>query len=492
MGIPIAEFQARIVREKRERKKEKVRNFIEWFNKIIMDAELYEYRYPVKGAYIWRPYGLQIRRRVENIIRELHDGTGHGEVLFPVFIPLEYFSKESEHIRGFEEEVFWVSKGGKDPERLILRPTSETAMMPMFKLWIKDHTDLPLKVYQITSVFRAETKSTHPMIRLREISMFKEAHTAHVDREDAEKTVREAMEIYKKIYDYLSIPYLISRRPEWDKFAGAVYTIAFDTLMPDGKTIQIGTVHYLGTNFSKVFEVTYLDKDGATKYVHTTSYGISERVIASMLAIHGDDNGLLLPPNVAPIQAVIVPIPQEGYDTKGEAAKVEAELRGAGVRALADLRDDKTPGWKFNDWEMRGVPIRVEIGPRDMDKKTTVVARRDTGEKYEVPRQYVVDFIRKLMVEVGDNMRREAWSNLRKSIHYVSSIQEALDKLGAGVIMIPWSGDEQCGIKIQEQLDASILGVPIDEEPTAQIGGEKDLACPEKNANYWVRVSRRY
>ncbi len=192
-----------------------------------METEVYDFRYPVKGAYVWRPYGVKIRRLVESYIRFVHDETGHQEVLFPVFIPYEFLAKESEHIRGgFESEVFWVSKGGASEERLVLRPTSETAMMPMFKLWIKDHTDLPFKAYQIVSVFRAETKATRPMIRLREISMFKEAHTAHADREDAEKQVREAVEIYRKIFDYLSVPYLISQRPEWDKFAGAVYTIA--------------------------------------------------------------------------------------------------------------------------------------------------------------------------------------------------------------------------------------------------------------------------
>ncbi len=366
-------------------------------------------------------------------------------------------------------------------------------MMPMFKLWIKDHTDLPLKVYQIASVFRAETKSTHPMIRLREISMFKEAHTAHADREDAERTVREAIEIYKKIYDYLSIPYLISRRPEWDKFAGAVYTIAFDTLMPDGKTIQIGTVHYLGTNFSKVFDVTYLDKDGSAKYVHTTSYGISERVIASMLAIHGDDSGLLLPPNIAPIQVVVIPIPPGGTRREGGAAeKAAEELKAAGIRAIADLRDDKTPGWKFNDWEMRGVPIRAEIGPKDLDKGVITFARRDTGEKYEVSREEAVDFVKELIVDVGDNMRGEAWSNMRRSIYVVDDIKEALNKLNSGVVVVPWSGDEQCGLKMQESLDANVLGVPVDSDPSEQIGGHRDLACPDKEANYWVRVSRRY
>nr|WP_229709717.1 proline--tRNA ligase [Vulcanisaeta souniana] len=477
------------------RPREKWRNFTDWFNWVIMETEVYDFRYPVKGAYVWRPYGVKIRRLVESYIRFVHDETGHQEVLFPVFIPYEFLAKESEHIRGFESEVFWVSKGGASEERLVLRPTSETAMMPMFKLWIKDHTDLPFKAYQIVSVFRAETKATRPMIRLREISMFKEAHTAHADREDAEKQVREAVEIYRKIFDYLSVPYLISQRPEWDKFAGAVYTIAFDTVMPDGKTMQIGTVHYLGTNFSRVFDVKYLTPNGDWEYVHTTSYGISERVIAAMIAIHGDDKGLALPPNVAPIQVVIVPIMYKGSEEAilRETKAIQEELIASSVRVKVDDRIDRTPGWKYNYWEMMGVPLRIEIGPKDIENRQVVLARRDTLEKYVVPRNELIESVRELLRRINDDLRESSWSYLRSMTTKATTIEEAKRRLDeGGVVEVPWSGDNDCGMRIQQLLDADALGKPMDEDATREVGGLRDLACNDKQANYWLRVSRRY
>jgi prolyl-tRNA synthetase len=493
-GIPIAKLQ--LIKAGEQRSREKWRgNFTEWFNWVIMETGLYDYRYPVKGAYVWRPYGMKVRRLVEAYIRAVHDETGHQEVLFPVFIPYEFFSKESEHIRGFENEVFWVSKGGTGEERLILRPTSETAIMPMFKLWIKDHTDLPFKVYQIVNVFRAETKATRPMIRLREISMFKEAHTAHANREDAERQVREAVGIYRKIFDYLGIPYLISQRPEWDKFAGAVYTIAFDTVMPDGKTMQIGTVHYLGTNFSRVFDVKYLTPNGTWEYVHTTSYGISERVIAAMIALHGDDKGLVLPPNVAPIQVIIVPIMYKGTEEAilRESKLIREELVNAGFRVEIDDRTDKTPGWKYNYWEMMGVPLRIEIGPKDVESKQVVLARRDTLEKYAAPRDEVVEAVRYVLNEISNNLRNSAWSFLRSMVAKATSIEEARDRLNkGGVVEVPWSGDNECGMKIQQILDADALGIPIDEDASKEIGGLRDLACSNKQANYWLRIAQRY
>ncbi len=460
-----------------------------------METEVYDYRYPVKGAYVWRPYGVKIRRLVESYIRFVHDETNHQEVLFPVFIPYEFLAKESEHIRGFESEVFWVSKGGAGEERLVLRPTSETAIMPMFKLWIKDHTDLPFKVYQIVSVFRAETKATRPMIRLREISMFKEAHTAHANREDAERQVKEAVEIYRKILDYLGIPYLISQRPEWDKFAGAVYTIAFDTVMPDGKTMQIGTVHYLGTNFSRVFDVKYLTPNGDWEYVHTTSYGISERVIAAMIAIHGDDKGLALPPNVAPIQVVVVPIMYKGSEEAvlRETKAIQEELTASGVRVKVDDRIDRTPGWKYNYWEMMGVPLRIEIGPRDIENRQVVFARRDTLEKYVTPRDELVETTKELLRRINDDLRESSWSLLRSMTTKVTTIEEARRRLNeGGVVEVPWSGDNNCGMTIQQLLDADALGVPLDEDASRDIGDLRDLACSDKQANYWLRISRRY
>jgi prolyl-tRNA synthetase len=485
-----------LIRTARPHPREKLKGgLMEWFHWLLREAEIYDIRYPVKGAFVWRPYGMKIRRNVEAVIRELHDSTGHQEVLFPVFIPYEFFSKESQHIRGFESEVFWVSKGGESGERLLLRPTSETAMMPMFKLWIQDHRDLPLAVYQIVSVFRAETKMTNPMIRVREISMFKEAHTAHADREDAERQVRLAVDVYRRIFDRMCVPYLISQRPEWDKFAGAVYTIAFDTILPDGRTLQIGTVHYLGTNFSKVFEVTYLKPDGGHDYVHTTSYGISERSIAAMLIVHGDDAGTTIPPALAPVQVVIIPIiyGEERKAVMEAALSIAERLKAAGIRAAVDEREDKTPGWKFYYWELKGVPLRVEIGRRDLEQRSVVIARRDTLEKYSAGFEELEDAVKKLLAEVEENLRRSAWDKLRSSVVKADGLEAARKALGEGkIVEVPWSGDNSCGLKMVELLRADALGTPLD--APADVGGAdlRDLACPDKRASYWLRLSERY
>jgi len=274
-------------------------NFSEWFDRVLSEAEIYDYgRYPVKGVGVWMPYGFKIRQNIINLIRRLLDETGHEEVLFPLLVPEDLLRKESEHVKGFEREVFWVTKGGEEELelKLALRPTSEVAITFMESLWLKGYSQLPKKFYQIVSVFRYETKATRPMIRVRELTTFKEAHTVHMTYEEAAKQVEEAVQIYSKFFDNLGIPYLISRRPEWDKFAGAEYTIAFDTLMPDGRALQIGTAHHLGQHFTKAMDYKVTKADNTSDYPHQTSYGISDRVVATVIALHGDDHGPVLPP----------------------------------------------------------------------------------------------------------------------------------------------------------------------------------------------------
>jgi prolyl-tRNA synthetase len=284
-------------------------DFSAWYNDLLWRAEIMDVRYPVKGLYVWFPYGFAIRKHVYQRLRDLLD-RDHQETLFPLLIPEQEFMKEAEHIKGFEEEVYWVTHGGTTPleVKLALRPTSETAIYPMYALWVRSHADLPIKYYQIVNTFRYETKQTRPLIRLREITSFKEAHTVHATWEEAEEQVEEAIRLYREFYDGLCIPTFVSKRPDWDKFPGADYTIAVDTIMPNGKTLQIGTVHHLGDHFSRTFNITYEDKNGEQKHAQQTCYGISERSIAALISIHGDDRGLILPPAVATVQAVIVPI----------------------------------------------------------------------------------------------------------------------------------------------------------------------------------------
>ena len=446
---------------------------------------------------IWLPYGFQIRRRVIELIRSVLDSAGHEEVLFPLLIPETLLRKESEHIRGFEGEVYWVTHGGKEPLdiRLALRPTSETSISYMESFWIKSYKQLPKKYYQIVSIFRYETKATRPLIRLREVTTFKEAHTVHDSFEDADRQVAEAIELYKRIFDELGIPYVISRRPEWDKFAGALYTVAFDTVMPDGRTLQIGTVHHLGQNFTVPFEIRIQLRDETLDYAWQTSYGLSDRVVATLIAIHGDDRGAVIPPNVAPIQVVIVPIPAGSEEDRRlvneYVEKVAKTLREAGIRIHVDDRDDVRPGRKFYEWEARGVPLRIEIGPREARSNKVMVARRDTFEKIELGLEGLPEKLRELMEDVRKNLRERAWNWLRTRVKRVESIEEARRVLEEerGIVELPWCGREECGLKLEELVDAGVLGSPL--ERPDWVKGKRCPVCG-RPAVTSIRLAKKY
>ncbi len=345
--------------------------FSEWFHNILEEAEIIDTRYPIKGMHVWQPQGFKIRKYALSMLKEILD-EDHEEVLFPLLIPEDELAKEAIHVKGFEEEVYWITHGGLTPlnKKLALRPTSETAMYPMFALWVRSHSDLPMKFYQVVNTFRYETKHTRPLIRVREITTFKEAHTVHADAEGAQKQVERAIEIYSSFFDQLGIPYVVTRRPEWDKFPGADYTMAFDTLLPDGKTLQIGTVHNLGQTFARTFDITYETAEGEHEYVYQTCYGLSDRVIASIIGIHGDSSGLKLPPGVAPYQVVIVPVlfKKGAQEVMDFCNQLKDRIKKSGIRVHLDDRDLRA-GKKYYEWEMRGVPIRLEIGPRDIANK---------------------------------------------------------------------------------------------------------------------------
>lgn len=447
-------------------------NFSEWYSEILEKAEIYDVRYPIKGCGVYLPYGFKIRRYTFDILRRLLEEKGHEEVLFPLLIPEDLLAKEGEHIKGFENEVFWVTHGGKKPLeiKLALRPTSETPIYYMMKLWIKVHKDLPIKIFQIVNTFRYETKHTRPLIRLREIMTFKEAHTAHTTMEEAENQVKEAIEIYREFFNELCIPVIVSRRPEWDKFPGAEYTVAFDTVFPDGRVIQIGTVHNLGQNFSRTFDLEFETLEGGKDYVYQTCYGISDRAIASIIAIHGDEKGLILPPNVAPIQVIIIPLLFKGkkeivYD---KTRKLYSLLKEAGVRVKIDDRDIR-PGRKFNDWELRGVPVRIEVGPKDIENKVVTIYRRDTGEKYHVGEDKIMDEILDLLEKIKDNMRKKAKEKIERYITIVDynadipieeiacRVKETL-KEKKGIVLIPYS-EKVYREDFEEKIEASILGI---------------------------------
>ena len=438
-------------------------DFSAWYNDLLWRAGIMDVRYPVKGLYVWYPYGFAIRKYVYQGLRDLLD-RDHEETLFPLLIPEHEFMKEAEHIKGFEDEVYWVTHGGTTPleVKLALRPTSETAIYPMYALWVRSHADLPMKYYQIVNTFRYETKQTRPLIRLREITSFMESHTVHATWDEAEAQVEYELGLSKEFYDGLCIPITISKRPDWDKFPGADYTIAIDAIMPNGRTLQIGTVHHLGTHFSKTFDIKYEDKNGEQQLANQTCYGISERCIAALISMHGDDKGLILPPAVAPVQAVIVPITigKRHDDVLAAAQKLESDLKAAGFRVKMDTRDMR-PGAKYYWWELRGVPLRLELGPRDLDGGKVMAVKR-TGEKSQIELATVSDGVTKMLGEITETIRAKAEEHTKTHLCSVDSMDTLNAALNEGkVAVVHWCRERECGNTIEEKANSSILGTEV-------------------------------
>ena len=433
-------------------------NFSEWYNDIVDKANLSDKRYPIKGMNVWTPYGWKIMRHIDEFIRKELDATGHDEVCFPLLIPETEFKKEKEHIKGFDSEVYWVTHAGLNEldVRLVVRPTSETAMYPMFSLWVRSHTDLPLKIYQIVNTFRYETKQTRSFIRVREIHFF-ESHTCHTTEEDAQKQVEEDFEILAKIMEQLCIPYSLFKRTEWDKFPGGYYTVGLDTAMPNGKMLQIGSIHHYRTNFAIPYNITYEDADGEHKHAHQTTYGMSERLVGAIIGVHGDDKGLVLPPPVAPFQAVIIPIISKGNaDAVAKAANmVKNILENAGVRVKLDDRDER-PGSKFYDWEIKGVPLRLELGMKDIEKNVITFVRRDTGEKGTIALDDVASGVEMILELIRKDMFAKAWKNQRENVATIDSLKDLPEK----TLRFGWCGSEECGHKFEDENDLKLLGTP--------------------------------
>jgi len=437
-------------------------DFSQWFHNILEEAQIIDSRYPIKGMSVWLPNGFKLRKYVIENLKELLD-KDHEEVLFPLLVPEDELAKEGIHVKGFEDEVYWVTHGGQKElnKKLAIRPTSETAMYPMFSLWVRSHIDLPMKFYQVVNTFRYETKHTRPLIRVREITTFKEAHTVHSSKEEADKQVEIAIEIYKEFFDSLAIPYLLSKRPVWDKFPGADYTMAFDTLMPDGKTLQIGTVHNLGQTFAKTFDITFETVKNTHEYVYQTCYGLSDRVIASVIGVHGDEKGLRLPPQVAPNQVTIIPIifKKGGEEVLAKSEEIKSSLESQDIRVNIDDRDIR-PGKKFYESELNGTPLRIEIGPRDLENNKFIIVRRDTLEKIEIDldSDYIAKII-ELQEEIAQNMKSEVWEKMKKTIVYTDDLENVKSLISdKKVVSFSWCGEEECGKAIEELTDIDLLG----------------------------------
>lgn len=477
----------------------KSKDFMEWYNEVVELAELTDKRYPIKGMNIWRPYGQRIMNRIDGFTRSEMERTGHDEVAFPLLIPERLFLKEAEQIKGFGGEVFWVTHAGDnrlpDGERWVVRPTSECAMYEVFPLWIRSHTDLPLKTFQVCNVFRYETKQTRAFMRVREIHFF-EDHSVFPDEASARAHVDQDLEIVGNVYDKLAIHALTTKRPEWDKFPGAVDSIGADVVMPSGRMLQCATVHYYGTNFSKAYDMTYEAEDGEHRHCHQTTYGMSERLVGAIVGCHGDDNGLILPPEIAPIQVVIVPIVFKGDEDAihAYAQQVADRLRDAGVRVHVDLRDRK-PGDKYYHWELRGVPVRLEVGPKDMEKGSVFSARRDVpgkDGKAPIPLAELEDGVQGLLTDIQSGLYQRQKAFAQGRIRRVKTIDEAKtidaeEDLNV-VFEMPISGDDAAK-QVEEELDIKTLGVPVDSD--ADASGETCAVTGEPAAT-WIRFARTY
>jgi len=467
--------------------------FDEWYHSVLREADIVDIRYPVKGAIVWRPYGLKALRLTQKILIDLLEKTGHQEALFPSLIPESIFAKERDFLAGFGGESLVVEGTAtrKFNERFFLRPTSETVMYYMWNLWIKGRRDLPLKMYQVVNIYRYETKMTHPILRVREIIGFIEAHTAHATMEEAEKQIWEAVGIYKEFFDRLQLPYYIVKTPPWETFAGAEYNYDFITVMPDGKGLELGSVINLGQRFAKAFDIKFMDADGTFKYVYQTCYGVSERVLGAVIALHGDEIGLFFPPEVAPIQVVIVPIARpEDRDVLEYAEKVKKLLEGNGVSVYLDSDLEKTPGWKFYYWEMKGVPTRIEIGPMEVKSGTVTIARRDGAPRLTVKLEEALEVLRTAWNEINANLRRRALEHLKK-LTYVSYKCEPPPSGLRGLVIAPWDGSRSDAEELEKNFGKSVLG-DIVESPISLENPANFTTCSGRKAERFALLGVTY
>eukprot|EP01086_Lenisia_limosa_P009692 TRINITY_DN33268_c0_g1_i1.p1 TRINITY_DN33268_c0_g1~~TRINITY_DN33268_c0_g1_i1.p1 ORF type:complete len:550 (+),score=237.80 TRINITY_DN33268_c0_g1_i1:32-1651(+) len=474
-------------------------DFPTWFENICVMADIVDKRYPVKGMPVFRPYGFFMHDRIMKLIEAEWEEQGIDRAQFPTVIPEDFLKKEEDHVKGFEAECFWVTKGGlKDLEtRLALRPTSETAMYYMFSLWVKSHRDLPLKVQQSCTVFRYETKNTRPLIRAREI-FWNEAHTCHATREEARENLEQAwLSYYRLCNDHLGFFGKRLRRPEWDKFAGADYSDVLDSVMPDGKVLQAVGAHNLGQKFAKVFDIKFLNKSQKFEHAYMTCYGISTRILAAAVSAHGDKNGLVLPPSIAKVEVIIVPIVMKKKDREAliaAADEVAVSLKAAGIRAQVD-DDDTKPGEKFYKWEMKGVPCRVEIGPRDLLSGEMRVVMRDNNQKDQIQRADAAAELKTRLTEMMDRIRSAAKAKYETSEKTCMTLEEATEWLaqGGGFARIPFFSMEkeakEADEKIHEATGGEVRGYMPHEEAPAE---GTVCAVTGKPAKYWGYVARAY
>lgn len=442
----------------------------EWYTQAVTKAGLADYA-PMKGFIVLMPYGYSIWERIRAFMDAELEKLGHKNAYFPALIPESLLRKEAEHFSGFVPEVLWVTQAGDRQlnERLAVRPTSETIIYASVSKWIKSWRDLPLLLNVWNSVMRAEIKSTKPFIRTTEF-LWQEGHTIHETKEEAEREVFLILGIYKRLMEeVLAIPVISGYKSESEKFVGALYTTTLEAIMPDGKALQMGTSHNMGQNFSIPFEIKYLGRDEREHFAWTTSWGISWRLIGAVVMVHGDDKGLILPPRIAPIQVVIVPIfysDEERERALRRGRELLEELKANGIRAHLDDRTQYTPGWKFNEWELKGVPLRAEIGPRNLREGTVTLSRRDSGGKEDVVERDAARRAGELLEEIQGALFERAKAMLESMTHVAKDFSElkAIIEGRGGFVKACWCGSPECESKIKEQTGATIRAIPFERE----------------------------
>lgn len=462
-------------------------NFADWYTDIILKAELVDYA-PVKGFMVIRPYGYALWENIQKVLDAKFKETGHKNAYFPLLIPESLLNKEKDHVEGFAPEVAWVTQGGENKlqERLCVRPTSETIICTMYSKWIKSHRDLPLLINQWANVVRWE-KTTRPFLRTSEF-LWQEGHTLHATAEEA---VEETLKMHKVYADfceeYLAIPVIKGQKSEKEKFAGAESTYTIEALMHDGKALQSGTSHYFGNHFAKAFDIKFQNKEGKEEYAYQTSWGMSTRIIGGIIMTHGDDRGLKLPPNIAPVQVVIVPAAQHKPGVLEKANELKNTLNKFSVEV--DDREEYSMGYKFNHWELRGVPVRIEIGPKDIENNQCIVFRRDTLEKETVSLDSLNEYIEKLLVDIQNNMYEMAKENTKNHTFVARNLDEYLEifKVNQGFVKIMWCGDVACEDKIKELTSSTIRCIPFEEEHL----GDHCAICG-KDSKHMVYTARQY
>jgi prolyl-tRNA synthetase len=469
----------------------KSQDFSQWYTDVVRKAELADYSM-IKGCMVIRPYGFAIWELMQGHMDRRIKATGHLNAYFPLFIPESLLKKEADHVEGFAPEVAWVTHGGKNEleERLAIRPTSEAIICSMYSKWLRSWRDLPILINQWCNVVRWE-KETRPFLRTTEF-LWQEGHTVHATADEAQAEVLRMLEVYRDFTENeLAIPLISGLKSDREKFAGALRTYAIEAMMWDGKALQAGTSHHLGQNFSKAFDIRFEDQNQTMQYGWTTSWGTTTRLIGALIMTHGDDSGLILPPRVAPYQAVIVPISAGNWQETvlPHAQKLHQDLIGVGIRVKLDHRDMFTPGWKYSDWEMRGVPVRIEIGPKDIAKNQVVLVRRDNRQKEFVPIPEVASRLKTTLDSLQKDLYDRAKQHLASHIFAIDSygeLRQAMEQT-KGFALTFWCGSQECEAKVKEELAATIRVIPL-EQPTIK----KPCIVCGKQGQYQVYFAKAY